>query len=56
MFHVPIAPDGDRVGMLDEQQMIHAKPLLALRRDLRLDPERLAITHAPEVFDYALTH
>ena len=34
IFRMAVAPDGDHVRVFDEQQMVNALPLLALRRDL----------------------
>jgi hypothetical protein len=42
--------------VLHQKQVIRAKPLLALIRNPMLNPERLAVAHAPEIANLTLTH
>ena len=53
---MPVPANRDHVRMFHEQKMIRAKPLLALRRDLMLYPERFAVAHAPQIAYDAITH
>ena len=53
---MPVAAHGDDVRVLDEQQMIRALVLFALRGDLMLNFKRLGVAHVPQIADDQITH
>ena len=49
IFGVTVAPLRDDVRMFDEQQLVGNQRLLAPFDEILLDPERIAVSHAPEI-------
>jgi hypothetical protein len=53
VFAAPVAPDGDDVRVLNEEQMILTEAFLALGGDAVLNSESFGVGHAPEIAEGA---
>ena len=56
VLHVPVAAHRDHVRMLQQQKLVRYGALLALLHQALLQFERLAVVHAAELAQPALTH
>jgi hypothetical protein len=54
VLHMPVAPHGDGVGMLQQQQLIANRSGLPLRHQLLLQFERAAVFHPAQFLQLAL--
>jgi len=51
-----VAPHGDDVRMLEQQELIRDQPLLAIGRELLLELQRGSVIDSPELAQAAAPH
>ena len=56
IFHVAVAPHGDDVRVLEQQELIGDQPLLAVGGELLLEFERAGVIDSPELAQRAAPH